>query len=53
MVVHGDNKPEKITANSMPNKPGAWVVRLNARQTGGSMTSVTEVADGSTAGACE
>ena len=26
MKVHGDNKPEKITANSLPNKPGrAWV----------------------------
>lgn len=26
MVVHGDNKPEKISANSLPNKPGrAWV----------------------------
>lgn len=22
MKVHGDNKPEKISANSMPNKPG-------------------------------
>ena len=34
MVVHGDNKPEKITANSMPNKPGrAWVrLTLNAKQ---------------------
>lgn len=34
MVVHGDNKPEKITANSMPNKPGrAWVrLALNAKQ---------------------
>ena len=34
MVVHGDNKPEKITADSMPNKPGrAWVrICLNARQ---------------------
>ena len=26
MKVHGDNKPEKISANSQPNKPGrAWV----------------------------
>lgn len=34
MVVHGDNKPEKISAGSMPNKPGrAWVrLALNARQ---------------------
>lgn len=34
MVVHGDNKPEKITANSLPNKPGrAWVrICLNAKQ---------------------
>lgn len=22
MKVHGDNKPEKISAGSMPNKPG-------------------------------
>ena len=34
MVVYGDVKPEKITANSQPNKPGrAWVrICLNARQ---------------------
>ena len=26
MKVHGDNKPEKISANSLPNKLGrAWV----------------------------
>lgn len=34
MKVHGDNKPEKISANSLPNKLGrAWVrICLNARQ---------------------
>jgi chromosome segregation ATPase len=34
MKVHGDNKPEKISAGSMPNKPGrAWVrICLNAKQ---------------------
>lgn len=34
MKVHGDVKPEKITANSLPNKPGwAWVrICLNAKQ---------------------
>ena len=34
MKVHGDNKPEKISANSLPNKPGrAWVrLTLNAKQ---------------------
>lgn len=34
MKVHGDNKPEKISANSLPNKPGrAWVrLALNAKQ---------------------
>ena len=34
MKVHGDNKPEKISAGSMPNKPGrAWVrLTLNAKQ---------------------
>ena len=34
MKVRGDNKPEKITANSMPNKPGrAWVrLALNSKQ---------------------
>ena len=52
MVVHGDNKPEKITANSMPNKPGrAWVrICLNARQDERGWEYdeyVTEVADGS------
>ena len=33
MKVHGDNKPEKISAGSMPNKPGrAWVrLALNAK----------------------
>ena len=51
MVVHGDNKPEKITANSMPNKPGrAWVrICLNARQDEHGWVYdeyVTEVADG-------
>ena len=56
MVVHGDNKPEKITANSMPNKPGrAWVrICLNPQEETleNDRTSwvydeyVTEVADG-------
>ena len=34
MKVHGDNNPEKISAGSMPNKPGrAWVrLTLNAKQ---------------------
>lgn len=34
MKVHGDNKPEKISAGGMPNKPGrAWVrICLNAKQ---------------------
>ena len=34
MKVHGDNKPEKISANIIPNKPGrAWVrICLNAEQ---------------------
>ena len=34
MKVHGDNKPEKISAGSMPNKPGrAWVrFCLNAQE---------------------
>ena len=34
MKVHGDNKPEKISVGSMPNKPGrAWVrLALNAKQ---------------------
>ena len=34
MKVHGDNKPEKISANSMPNKPGrAWVrICLNTQE---------------------
>ena len=34
MKVHGDNKPEKISANSQPNKLGrAWVrLTLNAKQ---------------------
>ena len=52
MKVRGDNKPEKITANSMPNKPGrAWVrICLNARQDEHGWVYdeyVTEVADGS------
>lgn len=52
MKVHGDNKPEKITANSLPNKPGrAWVrICLNARQDERGWVYdeyVTEVADGS------
>lgn len=57
MVVHGDNKPEKITANSLPNKPGrAWVrFCLNPVETtdadGNTQWEydeyVTEVADGS------
>ena len=57
MVVHGDNKPEKITANSLPNKPGmAWVrICLNPQEetlendrTGWVYDEyVTEVADGS------
>ena len=51
MKVHGDNKPEKITANSMPNKPGrAWVrICLNARQDEHGWVYdeyVTEIADG-------
>lgn len=56
MKVHGDNKPEKITANSMPNKPGrAWVrFCLNPVETTGADGNtqwvydeyVTEVADG-------
>lgn len=28
MKVHGDNKPEKITANSLPNKPGTRVGKV-------------------------
>lgn len=34
MKVHGDVKPEKISAGSQPNKPGrAWVrICLNAKQ---------------------
>ena len=34
MKVHGDNKPEKISANSQPNKPGrAWVrICLNPQE---------------------
>lgn len=34
MKVHGDNKPEKISAGSMPNKPGrAWVrICLNPQE---------------------
>lgn len=52
MKVHGDNKPEKISANSLPNKPGrAWVrICLNARQDEHGWVYdeyVTEVADGS------
>ena len=51
MKVRGDNKPGKITANSMPNKPGrAWVrICLNARQDEHGWVYdeyVTEVADG-------
>lgn len=51
MKVHGDNKPEKISAGSMPNKPGrAWVrICLNAKQDErGWMYEeyVTEVANG-------
>lgn len=57
MKVHGDNKPEKISAGSMPNKLGrAWVrFCLNPVETtdAGGNTQweydeyVTEVADGS------
>lgn len=57
MKVHGDNKPEKISANSLPNKPGrAWVrFCLNPVETtdadGNTQWEydeyVTEVADGS------
>ena len=57
MRVHGDNKPEKISAGSMPNKPGrAWVrFCLNPVETtdadGNTQWEydeyVTEVADGS------
>lgn len=57
MKVHGDNKPEKISANSQPNKPGrAWVrFCLNPVETtdadGNTQWEydeyVTEVADGS------
>lgn len=57
MKVHGDNKPEKISAGSMPNKPGrAWVrFCLNPVETtdadGNTQWEydeyVTEVADGS------
>ena len=57
MKVHGDNKPEKITANSLPNKLGqAWVrFCLNPVETtdadGNTQWEydeyVTEVADGS------
>ena len=34
MKVHGDVKPEKISANSQPNKPGmAWVrICLNSQE---------------------
>ena len=56
MKVRGDNKPGKITANSMPNKPGrAWVrFCLNPVETTGADGNtqweydeyVTEVADG-------
>lgn len=56
MKVHGDNKPEKISANSQPNKPGrAWVrICLNPQEetlendrTGWVYDEyVTEVADG-------
>lgn len=56
MKVHGDNKPEKISAGSMPNKPGrAWVrICLNPQEetlendrTGWVYDEyVTEVADG-------
>lgn len=56
MKVHGDNKPEKISANSLPNKPGmAWVrICLNTQEetledgrTGWVYDEyVTEVADG-------
>lgn len=57
MKVHGDNKPEKISANSQPNKLGrAWVrICLNPQEetlendrTGWVYDEyVTEVADGS------
>lgn len=57
MKVHGDVKPEKISANSLPNKPGrAWVrICLNPQEetlendrTGWVYDEyVTEVADGS------
>ena len=56
MKVHGDNKPEKISANSMPDKPGrAWVrICLNSQEETleNDRTSwvydeyITEVADG-------
>lgn len=56
MKVHGDVKPEKISANSLPNKPGiAWVrICLNPQEetlkndrTGWVYDEyVTEVADG-------
>lgn len=56
MVVYGDVKPEKISANSLPNKPGmAWVrICLNPQEktlengrTGWVYDEyVTEVADG-------
>ena len=56
MKVHGDNKPEKISANSMPDKPGrAWVrICLNSQEDTleNDRTSwvydeyITEVADG-------
>ena len=56
MKVHGDVKPEKISANSQPNKPGmAWVrICLNSQEetlendrTGWVYDEyVTEVADG-------
>ena len=56
MKVHGDNKPEKISANSLPNKPGmAWVrICLNPQEktlendrTGWVYDEyVTEIADG-------
>lgn len=56
MKVHGDNKPEKITANSLPNKPGrAWVrFCLNPVETTDADENtqwvydeyVTEIADG-------
>ncbi len=47
MKVYGDVKPEKISAGSMPNKPGrAWVrLTLNAKQETGKDGHISWVYD--------